>query len=526
MSVTTSQQYKHLMVLMGNAGIQHKDDRIHFATKVLKRPVTSFTRLSAQDIDVLVDAMNGWNSAQEIRMRNGVLNCEAAMTLEMMRDTDKLLMSEESVLPNAQSRRKFMSKMNIDINEENYKVNREDVGSVLDKALSGLSTSSPTHLAVSEGRWDSWRIIPAPTASMGLAIGIGGIPRGKIIHLWGKKHAGKSMLSYSIIAQAQKENVPCLLIDAEAAATGDFIEAIGVDVEELNVVRPNDLEELCTILRRMADSGYLIVVDSIAASESASELERNLSKDHARVGGNARLWTSTLSTIRAKMLEHGTTLVLINQVRAKMEKSMYEDPDKPWGTEGIQHHTDISIKISNVSEKNATLKSQGYRISRCRMDKNRFGEMNVFDLHFKPGFPYNQSIDIVRWCKEEVSVGTGVTYSDLANNVLVSGYAADDNGELVSNKTRFAIRIDPLMMAAIQVDDPDFYDVDITPLEDWDQVTITPVDEENSTYFTLPRTGEIAASAWMRDHPLARDVITSRLLDGLKNKSKMISDDR
>ena len=55
MSVTTSQQYKHLMVLMGNAGIQHKDDRIHFATKVLKRPVTSFTRLSAQDVDVLVD---------------------------------------------------------------------------------------------------------------------------------------------------------------------------------------------------------------------------------------------------------------------------------------------------------------------------------------------------------------------------------------------------------------------------------------------------------------------------------------
>lgn len=525
MSVTRTQPYRHLMVLMGNAGIQNKADRFLFASKVLKRKVTSFTRLSTQDVDALVNALHGWTSAQEVRMINGVLNCEAAMTLEMMNNPDRLMISEESVLPNAQSRRNFMSKMNIDINENKYKA-REDVSSVLDKALTGLSTSSPTQLAVSEGRWDSWRVIPAPTTSMGLAIGIGGIPRGKIIHLWGMKHAGKSMLSYSIIAEAQKEGIPCILIDAEAAATGDFIEAIGVDVEELNVVRPNDLEELCTMLRRLADSGYLIVVDSIAAAESAAELERNLSKEHARVGGNARLWTSTLSTIRAKMLEHGTTLVLINQVRSNIGGGMYDPDYKPWGSEGIQHHTDISIHINKVNEKNTTLKGQGYRISRCRMDKNRFGEMTTFDLHFKPGFPYNKSIDVVRWCGQEASVGSGVTYSDLAHNVLVAGYAADDNGELTSNKNRFAIRIDPLMMTAIRVDDPDFFDVDIAPLEDWDHVTVTPVDTEKSTYFTLPRSGELSASAWMKDHPMARSVIESRLLDGLKNKSSMISDDR
>ena len=524
MEVTRSTSYRHLMALMGKAGIQDKVDRLRFASRVLRKKVDSYTTLGESDIELLLDTMRGWESAQEIRFANGTISCETAMTLEWMNNPDMLMLSDKSFLPDAQSRRKFMEKNKLDVTQENYKIN-DDFDAIMDKALSGLSTGDAKRLTTTDGRWEDWKVIPTPTASMGLAMGIGGIPRGKMIQLWGKKHAGKSMLSYSIIAEAQKAGIKCVLIDAEAAATGDFIDRLGVDTEELRVVRPRDLEELCTILRRLAASGFLIVVDSIAASQSSIELERNLKKEHARVGGNAMLWSATLAILRAELVEHGTTVVLINQVRAKMDKSLYEDPDKPWGAESIQHNIDISMKVAAVTEKNPTLKENGYKISRCYIDKNRFsGDSNRVDLHFKPGFPYNRSLDLVRACGEEVSKGSGITYGEMADNVLLENHAADDNGELISKNSRWAIRIDPLMMAAIQVDDEDFAEVDIEPLADWDQVTVPPIDKENSSYFTIPRVGVIPATRWLREHPTARMVIEQRMLDGLNNKRTMITD--
>lgn len=407
----------------------------------------------------------------------------------------------------------------------------EDLDSMLDDLQKSNSDMQIIEADPSHGRMSSDKVIPAPTTSLGLALGVGGIPRSKVIHVWGEKHGGKTLLANHFIAEAQKINIPTIILDAEAAADGAFMSDVGVDTSMVRIVQPTDLESLCTSLRKLASSGALVIVDSIAAAESSAELERNLAKDHARVGGNAALWKSTLSIFRPLARKYGTTLILINQMRANFNAGMMGDPHKPYGPEAIQHNSDISIRVTSVKEKKDTLKKHGYKISRLRFTKNRMsGDLAVLDLVFKPGYPYNESIDLVRVCTQPIDVGCDMTYGELSKNALVGDTVFDDqNQEFAPKKNRYAIAIDPHMMAAIQVDEPDFADVDIVPVEGyndhWDSDNPAPdLDEENFTGFTLPGVGEMNAMKWLKNHPTARNLISERMLNGLNWKKDFISE--
>lgn len=520
-----SKAYRRMMALMTKAGISSREDRLHVARTLLGEPVESFTRMSDEDVEKIVTGLRSWELVQEERFLNGTMFIEAGMIAEFLSDPGKLVLSARSILPDSTSRKAFMSAHpQLDVNEQSYAASTADFDSVLSKIASESDTSAQ-RLTVSSGRWAKWRTISPPTVSMGLALGIGGIPRGKVIHLWGRKHAGKSMMANCLIAQAQSQDIPCVLIDAEAAATGDFLGDLGVDIENLNVIRPSDLETLCTLLRKLAKTGALIIVDSIAASSSSVELERDLKKDSPRVGGNARLWTTTLSLVRKDLLDSGGTLVLINQVRSKIGASQYEEDEKPYGSEGIQHNSDISIKVSAVREKNETLKKNGYAVSRLRFDKNRFsGNTPPLSLSFRPGFPYNRGLDLVRTAGDEVYPGVSVTYGEMSGGALLAKTLADDNGELVEKANRWSVLVDPTMMAAILEDDPEFDAVEVTAAEDFDPDNIPALDAENGAYFTLPRVGELQATKWIQAHPVAREVIIQRMLDGLNNRKAYIEE--
>lgn len=333
-------------------------------------------------------------------------------------------------------------------------------------------------------------------------------------------------MTFSIIAEAQKQGIPCILIDTEAAATGNLVQHLGVDVNKLAVYNPQDLETVCTMLRKLSKKPALVVVDSIAASESSVELERNIKKDAPRVAGNAQLWKSTLSIVRPNLVESGGTFILVNQVRKNLNAGPYGNPDKPYGADAIHHNVDLSMCVRAVKEKNNTLEGSGYKVSRLAFDKNRFGEMTTVDITFKPGYAYNKNVDLVRVCGEPIGKGAKVTYGELADNVLVKDHIADpQTGELTSKKNRWAIRIDPYMMAAMLEDAPDFDDVDITPVDNFNPKEVPPVDVENSTYYTIPKLGEINAAAFMKNHPTAAYVISERLLNSLDRKHEVLARD-
>ena len=521
-----------MMALLGQCGFISRPDRLRVMSKILDKEVLTFTSLTTKDVEKATQALSLWKMLQSERFTSGIILEESFAYVQQACDVSMLTVSDNDILPNEASRRKMRDF--IVANKKNFATpDKQDIADRLQSYVKKNSDSVDVVKVDPElGRKPSGEVVPAPTVSLGLSFGTGGLPRGSVMHVYGEKHSGKTLLSSHMIAEAQRCGIPTILIDMEAAADGAFLASAGVDTEELQIVVPHDLETMAEILRDFSDSGALIVVDSIAAAESRREFERNISKESPRVGGNAMLWKSTLNLFRPGAKRNGTTLVLINQVRANMNAGMMGNPLKAYGTEAILHNSDISIRVSSVKEKNDTLKSKGYKNSRFKFEKNRnSGQLDTIDVCFKPGYPYDRSIDIVRSCVKEIEDGNSMTYGELSKMALVANTIYNDKEEkFESKKNRYAITIDPYMMAAIKMDDPDFAEVDIQPVEGydgiWDSDSPAPdIDNEGPVAgFTLPGLGEINAVKWIKKHPAARDLILERMLNGLNRKNDYIKE--
>lgn len=522
--ITYTKRYKHLMVLMNNAGIKERQERLDMASFLLRRPVETFTSFTEDEVEELIEYFNSWRVIQEQRFVNGTMGIEAEMVRDLFEGNRNLTLSENSVLSTTTSRRKFMGFYQI--SEKDYK-GGDDFAAILDEITSAASRDIKVkQLTVNKGRWEKWQIVSPPTTSFGLATGIGGVPRGKIMHVWGQKHGGKSYLSLSMIAKAQEDGMNCILYDTEAAATGDLAAQLGVDVTKLAVFTPDNIEDLGNMLRvAVKHKNLFIVIDSIAASESGADLERDYHKA-GKVAGNAQKWKSILNTSRAPLQDNGSTLVLVNQVRAKMDKNPYEYPFKAYGSAAIHHNVDLSFRVEAITEKNATLKEKGYKISRLYFDKNRFAEMTTVDLVFRPGLPYDNGIDIARVVKTPVAAGSKINYGMLADNVFVADkFFNEETGQLVNKKNNYVLRVDPWMMAALKADEDGFDDVDIEPAEDFDPYgDVPPVDIHNSTYYKIPGIYELNAAKWLREHPTVMHVISERLLTSLDKRQEIIEE--
>lgn len=528
--VTKTTRYKNMMVLLGQCGFVSRPDRLRVMSKVLGKDISTFTSLTSQDVDKAIESLSTWKMLQTERFTSGIILEESFLYVQQACNTSMLTVSDNDILPNEASRRKMREFI---MSAKNFTTDKQDINDRL-QAYASKNSDSVDVVKVDPdlGRKPSGEVIPAPVVSLGLAFGTGGLPRGSVMHVYGEKHSGKTLLSSHMIAEAQRCGIPTILIDMEAAADGAFLASAGVDVDDLNIIVPHDLETMAEILRDFSDSGALIVVDSIAAAESRREFERNISKESPRVGGNAMLWKSTLNLFRPGAKKNGTTLVLINQVRANMNAGMMGNPLKAYGTEAIQHNSDISIRVSPIKEKNDTLKNKGYKRSRFKFEKNRnSGQLDTIDVCFKPGYPYDRSIDIVRSCSSEIEQNNPVTYGELSGMALAADTMYNDKEEKFDKKkNRFAIAIDKYMMAAIQLDDPEFAEVDIEPAESydgiWDSDSPAPdIDTEGIVAgFTLPGVGEVNAMKWLKKHPAARDLISERMLNGLNRKNDYIKE--
>lgn len=530
MKVSQTTQYRHMMALLGQCGLTQRTTRLRVVSHILNRDVTTFTSLTSNDVDDIVSALSMWKMVQQERFDAGIIMQESLLYVNRMCDVNQLTISDNDVLPTQASRKQFKEYI-MSHTPSFSNPTQDDMENIINQITSADKDIDVVSLDTHAGRLSSDKVIAAPTVSLGLALGVGGLPRGSVAHIYGEKHGGKTLLANHFIAEAQAAGIPAVLLDAEAAADGAFMAAVGANMDGVTILRPHDLESLCSALRKLAKSGALIVVDSIASSESSRELERNLTKDAPRVGGNANLWKSTLSIFRPDAKKYGTTLILINQIRANMNAGMMGDPHKPYGSESIQHNSDISIRVSSVKEQKDVLKKNGYKVSRMRFYKNRNnGQLDKVDITFKPGKPYDRSIDLVRCCGKTIDDGNDMTYGELSYNALIANHIFDDeSGVFQPRNNRYAITIDPYMMAAIRMDEPDFEEVDIEPVEEynglWDEDNPAPdVDADNWTGFTLPGVGEVNAMKWLKKHPYARDLIAERFLNGLNRKNDFIKE--
>src|SRR5688500_13681089 len=188
------------------------------------------------------------------------------------------------------------------------------------------------------------------TGSIGVdaALGVGGVPRGRIIEIFGPESSGKTTLSLHIIAEAQKVGGLAAFIDAEHALDAEYAKKLGVDVDNLLISQPDNGEQALEIAEVLVRSGAIdvIVIDSVAALVPRAELEGEMGDSH--VGLQARLMSQAMRKLAGIVSKTNTCLVFINQIREKIGV-MYGNPETTPGGKALKFYTSVRIDIRKVA---------------------------------------------------------------------------------------------------------------------------------------------------------------------------------
>ena len=204
------------------------------------------------------------------------------------------------------------------------------------------------------GEFQAMNIESIPTGALGLdiALGIGGVPRGRIIEIYGPESSGKTTLALHIIAEAQKQNGEAAFIDAEHALDPVYAKHLGVDIDNLIVSQPDTGEQALEITEALIRSGALdvIVIDSVAALVPKAEIDGDMGDSH--VGLQARLMSQALRKLAGAINKSKTVLIFINQLREKVG-IMFGNPEVTPGGRALKFYSSVRLdirKIENIKQ--------------------------------------------------------------------------------------------------------------------------------------------------------------------------------
>ena len=227
-----------------------------------------------------------------------------------------------------------------------------DKDKALDAALSQIEKAFGKGSIMRLGQNNSVADIEAiSTGSIGIdiALGIGGMPRGRIVEICGPESSGKTTLALSVIAQAQKKGGTCAFVDAEHALDPAYAKKIGVDLENLLISQPDAGEQALEITDTLVRSGAIdvLVVDSVAALVPKAELEGEMGDQH--MGLHARLMSQALRKLTATVSRSNTLVIFINQIRMKIGV-MFGNPETTTGGNALKFYASVRIDIRSIGK--------------------------------------------------------------------------------------------------------------------------------------------------------------------------------
>ena len=229
-------------------------------------------------------------------------------------------------------------------------------------------------------------IIPTGSICLNHALGVGGIPRGRIIEIFGPESSGKTTLALHIIAEAQKQNLICAFVDAEHALDIDYAKKLGVDAKELYLSQPGSGEQALDVVENFVKSNEvgLIVIDSVAALTPQAEIDGDMGAHH--IGLQARLMSQALRKLTAITSNAKTTIIFINQIRINIGQT-WGNPEVTSGGKALHFYASMRIEVRRAARLTKNDEVIGNRV-KVKIAKNKLAapfKITEFDIIYNEG---------------------------------------------------------------------------------------------------------------------------------------------
>ena len=291
------------------------------------------------------------------------------------------------------------------------------------------------------------------TGSLGLdlALGVGGLPKGRVIEIYGPESSGKTTLTLHAIAECQKAGGVCAFIDAEHALDTIYARNLGVDIDNLLVSQPDYGEQALEILETVIRSGAvdLVVIDSVAALTPKVEIDGDM--DDMQVGVQARLMSKALRKITGLLNKMNCTVIFINQIRMKIGMTGYGSPETTTGGNALKFYSSVRLDIRRIATLKQAENSIGNRV-KVKVVKNKVAapfKQAEFDIMFGEGISktgelidYGVKLDIVD------KAGAWFSYNDAK-----VGQGKENSKVFLKDNPQIALEIENKILEAMGVND-------------------------------------------------------------------------
>ncbi|MGC9046715.1 MAG: recombinase RecA [Minisyncoccia bacterium] len=292
--------------------------------------------------------------------------------------------------------------------KKNKQEQSKDINALLESLQSKFGEGSVMKLG--EGPQIKVETVSSGSFSLDLALG-GGLPKGRIIEIFGPESSGKTTLALHAIAEIQKKGGKAAFIDAEHALDPEYAQRIGVNIKDLIISQPDNGEEALNILESLVRSGMIniVVVDSVAALTPRAEIEGEMGQQ--QIGLQARLMSQALRKITAIASKSGTIIIFTNQIRQKIG-IMFGNPETTPGGLALKFYASVRIDIRRIAQIKKGEEIVGSRV-KAKVVKNKVAppfRVAEFDILYGQGISYESDV-LTTAIKYNVVVKNGATYS-------------------------------------------------------------------------------------------------------------------